>query len=132
MNELVDLINKYGFPQSLFLTLVNKRTDEVDGEDYRGLTSNFGIYNTTDHQYSTFNLNGRTAIVCNTDYLNEVENENVKQMLLSEKKWFIENNEILPVNLESKSVAYKTQLNDKLIQYSFNFKYSFDIINNVQ
>jgi hypothetical protein len=125
-------INKFGFPQSLFLTLANKTTDEVDGEDYRGFTSNFGIYNTTDHQYSTFNLNGRSAIVCNTDYLNEIENENVKQMLLSEKKWFIENGEILPVNLESKSVAYKTQLNDKLIQYSFNFKYSFDIINNVQ
>jgi hypothetical protein len=107
-------------------------TDDVDGEDYRGLTSNFGIYNTTDHQYSTFNLNGRSAIICNTDYLNEEENENVKQMLLSEKKWFIEDGEILPVNLESKSVAYKTQLNDKLIQYSFNFKYSFDIINNVQ
>jgi hypothetical protein len=125
-------INKFGFPQSFFLTLVNKITDEVDGEDYRGLTSNFGIYNTTDHQYSTFNLNGRSAIICNTDYLNEEENENVKQMLLSEKKWFIEDGEILPVNLESKSVAYKTQLNDKLIQYSFNFKYSFDIINNVQ
>ena len=125
-------INKFGFPQSFFLTLVNKITDDVDGEDYRGLTSNFGIYNTTDHQYSTFNLNGRSSIVCNTDYLNEIENENVKQMLLSEKKWFIENGEILPVNLESKSVAYKTQLNDKLIQYSFNFKYSFDIINNVQ
>jgi hypothetical protein len=125
-------INKFGFPQSLFLTLANKTTDEVDGEDYRGFTSNFGIYNTTDHQYSTFNLNGRSAIVCNTDYLNEIENENVKQMLLSEKKWFIEDGEILPVNLESKSVAYKTQLNDKLIQYSFNFKYSFDIINNVQ
>jgi hypothetical protein len=125
-------INKFGFPQSLFLTLVNKITDEVDSEDYRGLTSNFGIYNTTDHQYSNFNLNGRSEIVCNTDYLNEIENENVKQMLLSEKKWFIEDGEILPVNLESKSVAYKTQLNDKLIQYSFNFKYSFDIINNVQ
>jgi hypothetical protein len=125
-------INKFGFPQSFFLTLVNKITDEVDGEDYRGLTSNFGIYNTTDHQYSTFNLNGRSAIICNTDYLNEEENENVKQMLLSEKKWFIEDGQILPVNLESKSVAYKTQLNDKLIQYSFNFKYSFDIINNVQ
>ena len=125
-------INKFGFPQSLFLTLVNKITDEVDSEDYRGLTSNFGIYNTADHQYSNFNLNGRSEIVCNTDYLNEIENENVKQMLLSEKKWFIEDGEILPVNLESKSVAYKTQLNDKLIQYSFNFKYSFDIINNVQ
>ena len=125
-------INKFGFPQSFFLTLVNKITDDVDGEDYRGLTSNFGIYNTTDHQYSTFNLNGRSAIVCNTDYLNEIENENIRQMILSEKKWFIEDGEILPVNLESKSVAYKTQLNDKLIQYSFNFKYSFDIINNVQ
>jgi hypothetical protein len=125
-------INKFGFPQSFFLTLVNKITDQVDSEDYRGLTSNFGIYNTADHQYSNFNLNGRSEIVCNTDYLNEIENENIKQMLLSEKIWFIEDGEILPVNLESKSVAYKTQLNDKLIQYSFNFKYSFDIINNVQ
>jgi hypothetical protein len=62
-------INKFGFPQSFFLTLVNKITDEVDSEDYRGLTSNFGIYNTTDHQYSTYNLNGRSGIVCKTEYL---------------------------------------------------------------
>lgn len=125
-------INKYGFPQSIFLNKVSKKTDEADWEDYRGLISNFGIYDTTEHQYNTFNLNGRTSIVCNTDYLNEIENENIKQMLYSEKKWFIENGIINPVNLESKSVAYKTELNDKLIQYTFNFKYSFDTINQVQ
>jgi len=125
-------INKYGFPQSFFLTKARKYTDEVDSEEYRGLTSEFGVYDTTKHQFTNFNLNGRTAIVCNTDYLNEYENEVVKQMLLSEKKWFIIDGIIYPVNLESKSVAYKTELNDKLIQYTLNFKNSFDIINQVQ
>lgn len=125
-------INRYGFPQSFFFNKVSKYTDDITDEDYRGLTAQFGIYDTTQHQYVNYNLNGRTKIDVNTDYLTDVENENIKQLLYSEKKWFIQNDIVYPVNLETKSISYKTSLNEKLIQYAMSFKYSFDDINNVQ
>ena len=122
-------INKYGLPQSLFFTKAQKRSDEIDSSDYRGLISNFGVYNTTDHVYKTFNSNGRSKVSCNTDYLNESENETFKQLMLSEQVWLIEDGIINPVTLDKKSIEYKTKLVDKLIQYAVDFKYSFDIIN---
>jgi len=50
-------------------------------------------------------------------------------MMLSESVWLIEGGVINPVNIDKKSIEYKTSLVDKLIQYSIDFKYSFDIIN---
>lgn len=122
-------INKYGLPQSLFFTKAQKRSDEIESSEYRGLISEFGVYNTTQHLYSTFNSNGRTKVTCNTDYLNESENETFRQLMLSEQVWLIESGIINPVSLDKKTIEYKTSLVDKLIQYSVDFKYAFDIIN---
>ena len=122
-------INKYGLPQSLFFTKAQKRSDEIESEEYRGLISAFGVYNTTQHVYKSFNSNGRTKVTCNTDYLSESENETFRQMMLSESVWLIENGVINPVSIEKKSIEYKTALIDKLIQYTLDFKYAFDIIN---
>lgn len=122
-------INKYGVPQSLFFTKAQKRSDEIESSEYRGLISEFGVYNTTEHLYSTFNSNGRTKVSCNTDYLNESENETFRQLMLSEQVWLIESGVINPVSLDKKTIEYKTSLVDKLIQYSVDFKYAFDIIN---
>lgn len=122
-------INKYGLPQSLFFTKAQKRSDEIESSDYRGLISDFGVFNTSNHTYKTFNSNGRTKVSCNTDYLNENENETFRQLMLSESVWLIESGIINPVVLDKKSMEYKTSLVDKLIQYSVDFKYSFDIIN---
>lgn len=122
-------INKYGLPQSLFFTKAQKRGDEIESEEYRGLISAFGVYNTTQHVYKSFNSNGRTKVTCNTDYLSESENETFRQMMLSESVWLIENGVINPVSIDKKSIEYKTALVDKLIQYTLDFKYAFDIIN---
>lgn len=122
-------INKYGLPQSLFFNKAQKRSDEIESSEYRGLISEFGVYNTTAHLYSTFNSNGRTKVSCNTDYLNESENETFRQLMLSEQVWLIESGIINPVSLDKKTIEYKTSLVDKLIQYSVDFKYAFDIIN---
>lgn len=122
-------INKYGLPQSLFFTKAQKRSDEIEASEYRGLISDFGVYNTTSHTYKAFNSNGRTKVTCNTDYLNESENETFRQMMLSESVWLIESGVINPVSIDKKSIEYKTSLVDKLIQYSVDFKYAFDIIN---
>ena len=124
-------INKYGYPQSFFLTKVSKHSIDIDGQDYRGLISEFGVYNTTAHQTVSFNINATEKIKCNTDYLNESENNIIKEMLLSESIWLIENGVINPVTLETKTLDYKQQKVERLIQYEFGFKYAFNTINKV-
>jgi len=122
-------INKYGMPQSFFFTKALKETDEIESSEYRGLISDFGVYNSTSHTYKTFNSNGRTKKSCNTDYLSENENETFRQLMLSESIWLIENGIINPVTIDKKTIEYKTSLVNKLIQYTIDFQYSFDIIN---
>ncbi len=122
-------INRFGVPQSMFFTKAQKRSDEIDSDEYRGLISEFGVYDTTQHVYKTFNSNGRTKLSCNTDYLNESDNDIFRELMLSESIWLIENGTINPVVIDKKSIDYKTSLVDKLIQYTLDFKYSFDIIN---
>jgi len=124
-------INKYGYPQSFFLTKVKKPSTDIEGQDYRGLISEFGVYNTTAHQTVSFNINGTDKVKANTDYLNEVENNIIKEMLLSESIWLIENGVINPVVLETKSLDYKQTKVERLIQYEFGFKYAFNTINKV-
>jgi hypothetical protein len=124
-------INKYGYPQSFFLTKVSKHSIDIDGQDYRGLISDFGVYNTTSHQTVSFNVNATEKIKCNTDYLNESENNIIQEMLLSESIWLIEDGIINPVTLETKTLEYKQAKVERLIQYEFGFKYAFNTINKV-
>ena len=124
-------INKYGYPQSFFLTKVSKHSIDIEGQDYRGLISEFGVFNTTSHQTVSFNINATEKIKCNTDYLNEIENNIIQEMLLSESIWLIENGVINPVTLENKTLDYKQQKVERLIQYEFGFKYAFNTINKV-
>jgi len=124
-------INKYGYPQTFSLTKVSKPSIDIEGQDYRGLISNFGVYNTTAHQTVSFNINGTNKVKCNTDYLNEAENNIIQEMLLSESIWLIENGVISPAVLETKSLDYKQTKVERLIQYEFGFKYAFNTLNKV-
>jgi hypothetical protein len=121
-------INKLGQPQSFFFNLASKTKLDIDGDDYRGLTAELGNYDITKHQTTSFNINGTQKITVNSDYLNENENNIIKELLLSESIWLIEYGLIKPVILETKSIDFKTILIDKLIQYSMTFKYAFDEI----
>lgn len=121
-------INKYGFPQSFFFNKLSKFSDDVDSEDYRGNTPSFGVYSSVEHQYNTFNLNGRGKTVVNTDLLDQSANETIKELVHSEKIWHIQDGVISPVTLDTKSIEYKTRF-DKQVQYTMTFKNAFDTIN---
>jgi hypothetical protein len=68
----------------------------------------------------------------NTGFVSEEYNKVIKELMLSEQVWVRKDNEILPINVKSKSLTYKTSVNDKLINYTIEFDYSFDKINNIR
>ena len=53
-------------------------------------------------------------------------------MQLSEDNWIEINNKTLPINVSGSSLAFKTQLNDKLINYTVEIEFAYDTINNIR
>ena len=132
-NELVNCIfkNKYGFWQKIPFNKLSKLNLDIDSSDYNPFISDFGSYNLNQHTKRSYLTNGNEKIVVNTDFLPEKYNLLFKELMLSEQIYLEQGASILPVNLNKKSFAYKTKLNDKLIQYSMDFEYSFKTINNI-
>jgi len=57
-------------------------------------------------------------------------------MMLSEKVWVTnitdKGEQVLPINVKTSNITYKTSLNDKLVEYTFDFDKSYDTINNIR
>jgi hypothetical protein len=77
----------------------------------------------------TFNNFGRDSITLNTGFLNDNYNQMVKELLLSNVVYLVEQQRY--VTLNNQSQEYKTSLNDRLVQYTFSFDYAAQVKNRV-
>ena len=74
----------------------------------------------------------------NSDYLPEYYNEVFTELLLSDYVWATLTSpstntlDQIPINITDSNLTYKTQVNDRLINFTFNFKMSYDYIQNVR
>lgn len=127
-------INKWGLRQQLWFFHKSVEGINVTSENYKANLFEFADtdYDTTKHQYQTFNVGAKGTIQLNTAYVTEDHNETIKQLLLSEYVWIYKDSSYIPVKPKTQSLQYKTKVNDKLIQYTLDFEYAFDLINNVR
>jgi hypothetical protein len=123
--------NKYGFWQTIPFNKLSKKAQEFTNESFNGLISNFGSYSLNQHEKQTFNVNGKEKITVNTDFISEDYNALFTELMLSEFVYLEENGQVLPVNITKNSFEKKTKLINKLIQYSMDFEYSFNLLNDV-
>ena len=123
--------NKYGFFQTIPFNKLSKNSLEITDESYNGMISDNGSFSLTQHTEQTFNVNGKNKVTVNTDFITEDYNLLFTELMLSEFIYLEENGVTLPVNLIKKSFENKTKLNDKLIQYSMEFIYSFNVLNDI-
>ena len=124
-------INKFGVLQSLWMF---KRSDlkmMVESEQYRSFLYDGTNYDKSQHQYRNLSVSAKQSIALSSGFYPEEHNLVFEELLLSEKVWIDYEGNILPVNLKSKELSYKTRLNDKLIDYKFEFDFAFDKINQV-
>ena len=133
----VTFINKFGALQDMYFFKKSKENLSIKKESYKSnIALNYGGYNSTTHVNRDFNVIGNESISLSSGYLSEDYNEVFKQLLLSEKVWvtnIIESGEqVLPINVKTSSIAYKTSVNDKLVDYTIEFDKSFDTINNIR
>ena len=123
--------NKFGFWQTIPFNRLSKKTQDFTNESYNGIIGNYGIYSLNNHVKQTYNVNGREKVTVNTDFMPEEYNTLFTELMLSEFIYLEENGVVLPVNLVKTSFDKKTKLINKLIQYSMEFEYSFDLLNNI-
>ena len=128
----VTFINKFGSLQDIWFFKRTNETLTTKTENFKRNIISSASYNISNHQDKTLTKNGKEKLTLNTGYYPEAYNDVFKEMQLSEDCWIEINSKTLPIQVTSSSLAYKTQLNDKIINYTIEVEFAFDTINNIR
>lgn len=134
----VSFINKFGALQQLFFFKRSDRQFNVTRDDYTSVTlqhqkASFD-FESYKHTNSNIAINGKKSITMNTGFVTEDHNEVIKQLLVSEYCWIHETQSqtVTPVKPKSMSFTEKTGVNDKVINFTIDFEFSHNYIQDVR
>ena len=133
----VTFVNKNGVLDDMYFFKKSTNRMSTKREDYIANTINSdNTYSVNQHNKVDFNITANSTVKLSSGFLNESSNEKFKQLLLSEKVWvtrtFKNDQLVLPINIKTSNISYKTSLNDKLVEYSIEFNDSYNAINNIR
>ena len=134
----VTFVNKFGAIQDLIFFKKSTDSTVVKGEEFKSAVFNQSslTYKTYQHQRTQFMVQGNDSISMNTGFINEDYNQVIEELMLSEQVWatFITDTQELvrPIVPKTKSLTFKTTLNDNLVDYAIDFDIANDKINNIR
>ena len=148
----ITFINSFGALENFWMTGAEKSSIAVKGDTFKRNLLNIPTsptggalnYNVDAHQYVTFGEQGRKSYTLNTGLIPEANNTTLTELFLSQKIWVTKYQtqaerddaniplDIEPVVLKSKQLAYKTHLQEKVIEYKIEFQSAHDEINQVR
>ena len=133
----VTFVNKFGVLQDMFFFKKSVESMTVEKESYKANTRNqYDVYSISSHVNREFNVIGNESISLSSGYLSQEYNEVFKQLMLSEKVWVTNVTDtavqVLPINVKTSDITYKTSLNNKLVEYTIEFDNSYNTINNIR
>ena len=123
---VIDFINKYGAWQREFFFKASKTNISIESNDYNVMQSSTN-YDVLQGQKRSFNTNGMETISVNSGYVNEDFSSNIKQLLMSERI-LVDNK---PAMCKTKSLELMKNINNHMINYSLEFEFAYNSINNV-
>ena len=125
----VFFINKYGAQQTLIFFKEQRESLQVTGNTFE---SNIGQPSTGTHQFLRYNVQARTTVKASTGFIDENENEAIKQLMLSERVWMYDVTDgLTPLNIKTTSTTFKTRQKERLINYDVEFLKGYNDINNI-
>jgi len=142
----VYFVNRLGCIQEMHFSGRFNVEVNVENDKYKRNILVDGNYDVHRHQSSVLNKNGTIKLTMNTGWRFEAENDTIIELMMSEQVWVqvdadklgrgwapkSSNLWTIPVNLKSSSSAIKSKMNDKLINYTFDFEAAHDWINTVR
>jgi len=130
----VTFVNKHGAYQDLYFFKKTVESFSVTDETYKSniIDSDTIAYNTNSAQQTRYNVNAVSSIKLNTGFVKESMNTTIEELFLTENAWIRYEGKTLPITPKSKNLELKTSLNDKLINYTIDFEFAFNKLNNVR
>ena len=134
-------INKYGVQQDLWFFLKETRNIARTNEGYKSNTITYpngssATYNIQNAPNKVFNTQAKQTHSLSSGYYPEFLNQQFEELLLSEYIWLSTfkkgSGVIIPVKVKTSTVAFKTSVNDRLIEYTIEFEEAYDYINNIR
>ena len=133
-------INKYGAQQDLWFFLKETRNLNRTNEGYKSNTITYpsggATYSVQDAPNKVFNTQAKQTHTFSSGYYPEFANEQFEELLLSEFIWWSTVKKgsgiVIPLKVKTSSMAFKTSVNDRLIEYTIEFEEAFDYINNIR
>lgn len=83
----------------------------------------YNDYETSNQKYV---VDSKQALTVNTDWISEDYNDIIKQLLVSDEIYWVQDestNRLTPITINTESITFKTGVVDKVIQYAFEFEY---------
>jgi hypothetical protein len=119
-------INRFGGWSFLTFFKAHQKSIEVKSSTFNLMPESWN-YDTFVGSNKQFNFNGTKKITCNTGWVDENYSELIQDLLVSQVILLDD----IPVVCKSTSNEEKTQLKDKNINYTINFEYNFNLLNDV-
>jgi hypothetical protein len=119
--------------ESFSMSKKSSKVLNVNSTDYlRSIVNYEGDFNIDRHTAKQFNVTGNEEWTLNTDFLPEYMNAPIKEAMLTEEMWLIDNaGTIIPIVKVDSNISFKTSLNDKMIQYTLKVRLSHNTIKNI-
>lgn len=110
------LVNRQGFQST-------KRTYQPQLGTFQGTSLSYNSYDSSNLNYLS---DSKQTLSVNSDYVDDDYNNIIKQLLVSDEiYWVYEQNSttetVRPITIRTDSIIFKTGVNDKLVQYGFDF-----------
>ena len=121
---LLSFIGKLGGWEHIYCFKAKEESIEVKDLEFKS-NQNYFTFDANIGQRQTYNLNGKKSIRVNTGFVEETTNTLVEQLYLSETVTL----DGLPVLLKGKATVMKQAIKEKNINYTFDFDYNFNLIN---
>jgi hypothetical protein len=130
----VVFLNKFGAFQDFYFFKKSVKSFDVMNESYKSNTVNPRTvsYATGSAQKQITNVNATTKLTLNSGFIHEDMTSTVEELMISENVFIIYEGKTLPVIPLTKNMIHKTHLNDKMVNYSLDFEFAFDKINNIR
>ncbi len=125
-------MNKFGALQEFYFNKKSTISFSATQENYESMLLSANTYSTTDHQKYVYNKQAKESIQLNTGYIDEGQFETIKQLMLSEQVWAKIDTQVYPINVNTSSLTKKTKTNDKLVNYTLEMEFAYDVINSVR
>ena len=120
--------NRYGQFDYMNFNMVNRQSFSTERKTYQPQLGSWEGSTLSYQNYDSANLayivDSKQGIVVNSNWLPETYNEILKQLLVSDEIYWVQNestDSVMPITITTQNIVFKTGVVDKLIQYQFEF-----------